>query len=525
MDACMAVYRHNNCFYEFVKCFYCANASAAAIFLCVINNKLVMQKEKISNNDLKELGINDVKMLASFSRVANGLLKNEIFSKAEILENLEALIDDPKPYALEKEGKFKNIAESVIAMRKQGQFVKQEHVTVKLKEETVDFPVWGLEHIEAGALAQMKTAVKLPVAVAGALMPDAHQGYGLPIGGVLATIPNAIIPFAVGVDIACRMCLSIFDLPAEALDTETEKLRKILVENTYFGMGCTTKSYFDSSLFDSPTWNETKLIRSLKDKAYKQLGTSGTGNHFVEWGELTIANGALDGIPPGRYLALLSHSGSRGFGGSIADHYSKIAMTKTKLPGEAKHLAWLDLDQNEGQEYWIAMNLAGEYASANHHEIHNKIAAALGINPITRIENHHNFAWKEQLADGTNVMVHRKGATPAGKGVLGIIPGSMSTPGFVVRGKGDVKSINSASHGAGRLMSRSAAFRTLDRAAIKSNLVDKRIILMGSDVDESPMAYKDIHAVMAAQKDLVEVLARFEPRIVRMADPREKPED
>lgn len=484
-----------------------------------------MEKEKISNNELKVLGINDVEILVNFSRVANGLLNHNVMEKSEILANLEALIDDPMPYALKKGGKFKNLAEDVIAMRKEGKFIKQERSNYRLKEEIAEFPVWGLEHIEVGALAQMRTAIQLPIAIAGALMPDAHQGYGLPIGGVLATTTNTIIPFAVGVDIACRMCLSIFDLPADTIDTEANKLKNILVDNTYFGMGCITKSYFDSSLFDSKTWNETKVIRSLKDKAYAQLGTSGTGNHFVEWGELTISEGVLDDIPAGKYLALLSHSGSRGFGGSVADHYSKIAMVKTKLPDEAKHLAWLDLDKDEGQEYWIAMNLAGEYASANHHEIHNKIARALGINPITRIENHHNFAWKEQLADGTEVMVHRKGATPAGEGVLGIIPGSMSTPGFLVRGKGNVTSINSASHGAGRLMSRSAAFKTLDKNLIAANLIEKRITLMGSDVDEAPMAYKDIHTVMAAQNDLVEVLAKFEPRIVRMANPKEKPED
>jgi tRNA-splicing ligase RtcB len=484
-----------------------------------------MEKEKISNSELKDLGIDDVEVLVKFSRVANGLLKHGVMGKAEILANIEGLIDDPLPYALKKGGKFKNLAEDVIAMRKKGRFVKQERSNVRLKEEIAEFPVWGSEHIEVGALSQMRTAVRLPIAVAGALMPDAHQGYGLPIGGVLATTANTIIPFAVGVDIACRMCLSIFDLPAETIDKETTKLKNILVDNTYFGIGCTTKSYFDSSLFDSKTWNETKIIRSLKDKAYTQLGTSGTGNHFVEWGELTIAAGALTNVAAGKYLALLSHSGSRGFGGTIADHYSRIAMTKTKLPPEAKHLAWLDLDNEEGQEYWIAMNLAGEYASANHHEIHNKIARSLGLQPIRRIENHHNFAWKEQLADGTEVMVHRKGATPAGEGVLGIIPGSMSTPGFLVRGKGEATSINSASHGAGRAMSRSMAFKTLDKSAIAANLIDKRITLMGSDMDEAPMAYKDIHAVMAAQNDLVEVLAKFEPRIVRMADAKEKPED
>jgi tRNA-splicing ligase RtcB len=484
-----------------------------------------MEKEKISNSELKDLGIDDVEVLVKFSRVANGLLKHGVMGKAEILANIEGLIDDPLPYALKKGGKFKNLAEDVIAMRKKGRFVKQERSNVRLKEEITEFPVWGSEHIEVGALSQMRTAVRLPIAVAGALMPDAHQGYGLPIGGVLATTANTIIPFAVGVDIACRMCLSIFDLPAETIDKETSKLKNILVDNTYFGIGCTTKSYFDSSLFDSKTWNETKIIRSLKDKAYTQLGTSGTGNHFVEWGELTIAAGALTNVAAGKYLALLSHSGSRGFGGTIADHYSRIAMTKTKLPPEAKHLAWLDLDKEEGQEYWIAMNLAGEYASANHHEIHNKIARSLGLQPMSRIENHHNFAWKEQLADGTEVMVHRKGATPAGEGVLGIIPGSMSTPGFLVRGKGEATSINSASHGAGRAMSRNMAFKTLDKSAIAANLIDKRITLMGSDMDEAPMAYKDIHAVMAAQNDLVEVLAKFEPRIVRMADAKEKPED
>jgi tRNA-splicing ligase RtcB len=435
------------------------------------------------------------------------------------------LIDDPLPYALQEGGKFKNIADEVISQRKEGKLAEPKIGNFKLKENVSEFPIWGLEHIEAGALAQMRTAVQLPISIAGALMPDAHQGYGLPIGGVLATEANTVVPFAVGVDIACRMCLSIFDLPAATVDREKNMLKGLLMEHTNFGMGGTTKKYFDSSLFDSPAWKETKLIRSLRDKAYAQLGTSGTGNHFVEWGELEIADDALDGVPAGNYLALLSHSGSRGFGGNIANYYSKIAMTKTKLPAEAKHLAWLDLDKEDGQEYWIAMNLAGEYASANHHEIHNKIAQALKLSPVMRIENHHNFAWKEQLADGTEVMVHRKGATPAGEGVLGIIPGSMSTPGFVVRGKGNPSSINSASHGAGRLMSRSAAFKTLDKIAIAANLVDKRITLMGSDMDEAPMAYKDIHAVMAAQHDLVEVLAKFQPRIVRMANPKERPED
>src|SRR6201994_2022817 len=200
-----------------------------------------MEKEKISNNELKALGINDVEVLVNFSRVANGLLKHNVMDRRQILANLEALIDDPMPYALKKGGKFKNLAEDVIAMRKEGKFIKQERSNFKLKEEIADFPVWGLEHIEVGALAQMKTAIQLPIAVAGALMPDAHQGYGLPIGGVLATTANTIIPFAVGGDIACRMCLSIFDLPADTIDNKRDDLKGLLLKNTHFGIGSETK--------------------------------------------------------------------------------------------------------------------------------------------------------------------------------------------------------------------------------------------------------------------------------------------
>jgi tRNA-splicing ligase RtcB len=217
----------------------------------------------------------------------------------------------------------------------------------------------------------------------------------------------------------------------------------------------------------------------------------------------------------------LSHSGSRGFGASVANHYSKIAMQKTKLPKQAQHLAWLDLDSEEGQEYWIAMNLAGEYASANHHQIHRRLARAIGEKPVLLIENHHNFAWKETLPDGRTVIVHRKGATPAQKGILGIIPGSMATAGFVVRGKGFEQALYSASHGAGRLMSRSKAHQTFTMSEIKKFLAEKGVMLVGGDLDEAPMVYKDINAVMLAQQDLVDILAKFIPKIVRMADPDE----
>ena len=144
-----------------------------------------MEKEKISNNELYALGITDVEVLVNFSRVANGLLKHNVMDKTQILANMEALIDDPMPYAMKKGGKFKNLAEKIIEMRRDGHFVKQQRSTHKLKEEIADFPVYGLEHIEVGALAQMKTAVQLPIAVAGALMADAHQGCRQAVNGIV----------------------------------------------------------------------------------------------------------------------------------------------------------------------------------------------------------------------------------------------------------------------------------------------------------------------------------------------------
>lgn len=379
--------------------------------------------------------------------------------------------------------------------------------------DPVDFRVWGSD-IDANALDQMRNAATLPVAVRGAVMPDAHVGYGLPIGGVLAT-QGAVIPYAVGVDIACRMKCTVLEMPPDLLKAEPDRLEKVLREETHFG----PKSYDkrrNHAVMDTD-WSITPMIRNLKDKAWAQLGTSGGGNHFVEYGELTVDNDAL-GIPAGRYLALLSHSGSRGAGATIATHYSKLAAEiQSHLPKQLKALAWLDLDSAEGQEYWAAMHLMGEYASANHAVIHHHVVKSLGTRPLVSIENHHNFAWIEEH-DGANVVVHRKGATPAGQDVLGVIPGSMATPAYVVRGKGNRDSLASASHGAGRRFSRRQAKESFTWSQTKKLLAERDVTLLSAGLDEAPMAYKDIDEVMAAQQDLVEIVARFDPRLVRMAD-------
>jgi tRNA-splicing ligase RtcB len=380
------------------------------------------------------------------------------------------------------------------------------------------YATFGAEHIDASAIHQMETAMKLPVTVAGALMPDAHHGYGLPIGGVLAT-DNAVIPYAVGVDIGCRMALSVYELPAKYLSQRTRELRHLLLENTRFGSGRSWErgQRLGHEVLDRDEFQAVPFLKNKLTTAAEQLGTSGSGNHFVEFGLVEITDPANElGLPLGQYVGVLSHSGSRGLGASVAQHYTGLAKDVCKLPAEAQHLAWLGLDTEAGQEYWAAMNLAGDYASACHEHIHRRLAKALGHKPLAKVENHHDFAWQETLADGREVVVHRKGATPAGAGVLGIIPGSMTAPGFIVRGRGHAASLASASHGAGRLLSRTRAKAEIGEADLRRTLADHGVELIGGGLDEAPMAYKDIHTVMASQTELVDVLGTFTPKIVRM---------
>ena len=391
----------------------------------------------------------------------------------------------------------------------------------ELKKPGAPFRQWG-HNLEPESVSQLENACSLPIAVRGALMPDAHRGYGLPIGGVLAT-RDAVIPYAVGVDIACRVKMSVLDLPVSTLKKHPDKLKRAIEKETRFGIGAKFTSRRKHSVMDED-WSISDVTRELKDKAWSQLGSSGSGNHFVEFGTLDVDNENLN-LQPGRYLALLSHSGSRGAGNTVASHFSKIAMARHReLPKELIHLAWLDLDSDAGREYWEAMELMGRYAAANHFCIHNHIKDFLGARILLDLENHHNFAWKEEF-DGETVVVHRKGATPAGNGTLGIIPGSMTAPTYIVRGKGNADSLNSAAHGAGRVMSRTKAKKTFNWPQVSKHLKERGVTLISAGLDEAPMVYKNIEEVMDAQRELVEPLARFQPSIVKMAPAGERPED
>ena len=441
--------------------------------------------------------------------IARYVLKG--LDKVKLAEDVEGVVRNPSAFAEDElRGEF---AKSLIRCER------------TIRETPAAWKQWG-EGLEPKAINQMGRACQLPVAVAGALMPDAHVGYGLPIGGVLAT-ENAVIPYAVGVDIACRMKLTVLDLPVRELDRRREQLIDAIEGETRFGVGATFQKRRDHEVLEAD-WSASPVTKQNKDRAWAQLGTSGSGNHFVEFG-LFRNDLPIEGLPAGEYVALLSHSGSRGTGAAVCDHYSKLAMAQhSNLAKEHKHLAWLTLDSAEGQEYWAAMELMGRYAAANHSLIHQHIARHLRLNVLLDVENHHNFAWKERLViDGAerDVVVHRKGATPAGLGVLGIIPGSMASPGYLVRGKGDPASLKSASHGAGRVMSRTKALETFEWEKVNRLLKERGVKLISAGLDEVPGVYKDIHQVMAAQTDLVEVLGRFDPKLVKMAPHGERPED
>ena len=392
----------------------------------------------------------------------------------------------------------------------------------------IEYCQWG-EDLDENSRQQMANACRLPMAVGAALMPDAHMGYGLPIGGVLA-LENAIVPYAVGVDIACRMKMTVTDIPVELVEqNDPAKCRELdaaLEKGTLFGMGQDWKRPYQHEVLDED-WTIPAITRQVKDRARLQLGTSGSGNHFVEWGILTLPENEL-GLEAGQYVALLSHSGSRGAGAKVCQRYSDIA--RRKLPArfrndsQLRHLGWLNLDDQEGQEYWAAMNLMGRYASANHHVIHRNVTRLAGAGSLATVENHHNFAWQEQHL-GKKVYVHRKGATPAGKGVLGVIPGNMADSAFVVRGKGLDASLHSASHGAGRRMSRTEAKKRFCWGEWRDHLQKHNVRLLSAGLDEVPGAYKNIHDVMAAQTDLVEVVGEFNPRIVKMCGDGSRAED
>lgn len=461
---------------------------------------------KIKSKDLDKIGFHrntskSIAIITAGKHFKHSTREETLLLFSQVKENPQGFLDDP--------------ALSQLAMTFIDKLPDPAFRVYQLSHEIAPVKVYGRQHIENEAILQMETALRLPVSRAGALMPDAHSGFGIPIGGVLAT-ENAVIPFAVGLDIGCRMALSVFDIPESYIENNRYAIKQALRDYAHFGTDGALPFAQEHAILDDARFQDIPLLKKLHGKAVRQLGSSGSGNHFVEFGIIELNEFNTIGFEAGRYVALLSHSGSRGPGANIAQYYTDLAMATCKLPRNAQHLAWLDLDSEGGQEYWLSMHLAGDYAKACHDRIHFNLSRALGIEAIAKVENHHNFAWKEQTEYGTELIVHRKGATPAHKGELGIIPGSMINGGYLVCGRGVADSLHSASHGAGRCMSRGKAKNSISGSEFRKMVNAAGVTLIGGSTEESPLAYKDIDEVMLAQRSLVDIHGKFIPRIVRM---------
>lgn len=387
-----------------------------------------------------------------------------------------------------------------------------------ISKNRIPIKMW-LDDIESEAIDQASNLANLPFSFKHiAIMPDAHCGYGMPIGGVMAT-RGVIVPNAVGVDIGCGMCA----VKTSLTDIDTETLKKIMGEiRKVIPLGFNKhEENQDNSLMPNYNNDTYPIVFQELDNARKSLGTLGGGNHFIE-----IQKGN------DRYIWIMIHSGSRNLGYKVANHYNKIAKDLNKkwnssVPPSVD-LAFLPMDSEEGQCYFREMQYCVDFALANRELMMERIKEIFknvtgfeeygqdNINFDPMINIAHNYASLESHF-GENVWVHRKGATLAREGTIGIIPGSQGTKSYIVEGLGNKDSFESCSHGAGRRMSRSKARSELVLEDEIKNLDDQGIIhgiRQQRDLDEASSAYKDIGVVMANQKDLVKILVELIPLAV-----------
>jgi tRNA-splicing ligase RtcB len=382
-----------------------------------------------------------------------------------------------------------------------------------ISTEKLPIKLW-LDDIEPGALAQARNLANLPFIFKHvALMPDAHEGYGMPIGGVLAT-SGVVIPNAVGVDIGCGMCALKTNLP----DITTETIKQIMSgirELVPLGFDHHESRQDETLMPSKENIIENGVVERQFLAALKQIGTLGGGNHFIE-----IQKGS-DG-----HIWIMIHSGSRNIGLKVAEHYNKVAKRLNEMwfssVDASKDLAYLPIETYEAKNYMKEMQYCVDFAFANRKLMMDNIlsvfAKILGSDfaALDLINIAHNYArWENHY--GKNVLVHRKGATSAKEGETGIIPGSQGTKSYIVKGLGNQESFTSCSHGAGRKMGRKQAMRELDLEAEIARLDEQGIvhaIRTIRDLDEAPGAYKSIDVVMENQKDLVEILVELTPLAV-----------
>lgn len=385
-------------------------------------------------------------------------------------------------------------------------------------EENRIVKTWCAEP-ESGAIDQIRNVARLPFLFKfPCLMPDAHQGYGVPIGSVFAT-DGYIIPNAVGLDIGCGMVATATSTPVDdithnslvQLFDEIKKRVPVGFEHHKEALIADKGMPIPESDMDKKDY---PVIYPEFQSARRQVGTLGGGNHFIE-----IQSGS-DGK-----VYIMIHSGSRNLGKRVAEYHNKIAKElnsdyKSEVP-PSWDLAFLPKNSAEGKCYLREMNYCLEFAKLNRQFIMNQVIAAFQVvfgkqDFAEAVNIHHNYAAMENHY-GKNVMVHRKGATRAKKDEIGIIPGSQGTKSYIVRGLGNQESFMSCSHGAGRTMSRSKAKSLLNLEEVIADMESKHIvhgIAAESDLDEAPQCYKDIDEVMSAQSDLVEIVTELSPLLV-----------
>ena len=381
-----------------------------------------------------------------------------------------------------------------------------------------DKPMKVFGDVDANAIRQMQTCLADDAAVAGVMMPDGHLGYSMPIGGVIA-YRGAVSPSGVGFDIACGNKAVMLD--AEPADTRLyiSEIMDEVFASISFGVGLKNEERVEHELFDDPMWGE-RPFSHLKELAHQQLGTVGGGNHYVDIFEDESGT-----------VWVGCHFGSRGFGHKVASGFLNLANGADF--GDRYHddinapATVLSLDTPLGQDYWHGMELAGRYAYTGRDWVCQKVADILGANILREIHNHHNFAWREEHDGLGDVVVVRKGATPAHAGQMGFVGSTMAERSVVLEGMGDPETLHSAVHGAGRVLSRSAAKGKPKKG--KPGLVSREdmdgmvggagVCLRGADVDEAPQCYKRLDEVLEHIPHSITVDTWLKPLGVAMAGP------
>jgi tRNA-splicing ligase RtcB len=359
-----------------------------------------------------------------------------------------------------------------------------------------------------GTLAQMRNCMSVGNVVAGAICADGHLGYAQPVGGVIAYEEQISIS-GVGFDIGCGNMAIRLDTPFAAVQDSVPTIIKDIARTISFGIGRTNDERVEHALFDDADAWRISDREDYRGKAAAQLGTVGSGNHYVDL--MRDEDG---------FVWIGVHFGSRGLGHSSATRYLKAAGGKD---GMNVPPAVIDEDSEIGQRYVAAMELAGRYAYAGREWVCERVRRIIGGNETDRVHNHHNYAWKERHGD-RELWVVRKGATPAFPGQRGFVGGSMGDDAVIVEGVDGHEahsSLYSTVHGAGRLFGRNEAKRRFRREEMERWLHERGVVLIGGDLDESPMAYRRLPEVLSHHSGSTRVLHTLRPFAVAMAGANE----